>query len=198
MLDLAPEIQPLAEPPPGPANSHPAQTRCVLLAAGGEHPPERLMKLLDQPSTQMVSVAHPLLAAAELALLERTRHETLSSAEQIEDDRTVLIVANRESWKDLSPLFRMVRLQMPTVSIWVCTDSVAIEVHSGREENPPQESEPTDPPPQSPPPPRSKPTRNPTKSPLEGSDNGDPADVSDEELRRLLELFDGDTEEHGE
>jgi hypothetical protein len=162
------------------------------------------MKLLDQPSTQMVSVAHPLLAAAELALLERTRHEALSTADEIEDDRTVLVVANRESWKDLSPLFRMVRLQMPTVSIWVCTDSVAIEVHSGREELAPEGGEPAALPVPKPKPkpkpkqkPRLKPT-NPTKSSLEGSDNGDPADVSDEELRRLLELFDSDEEEHGE
>ena len=156
------------------------------------------MKLLDQPSTQMVSVAHPLLAAAELALLERTRHEALSTAEEIEDDRTVLVVANRESWKDLSPLFRMVRLQMPTVSIWVCTDSVAIEVHSGREELAPEGGEPAAlPVPKPKPKPRLKPT-NPMKSSLEGSDNGDPADVSDKELRRLLELFDSDEEEHGE
>ena len=107
-----------------------ARTHCVLLAAGGEQPPERLLVLLDQPNTHTVSVAHPLLAAAELAALERERRITESNSNR-QDDQIVLVVVNRESWRDLSALFKSVRIHMPAVSIWVCTDRVAIEVYAG-------------------------------------------------------------------
>lgn len=107
-----------------------AQTHCVLLAAGGEQPPERLLVLLDQPNTLTVSVAHPLLAAAELAALERERR--INEANDLRSgDQNVLVVVNRESWRDLSALFKSVRIHMPAVSIWVCTDRVAIEVYAG-------------------------------------------------------------------
>ena len=148
------------------------------------------MTLLDQPSTQTVTVAHPLLAAAELARLERERQASLSngSDEDEDEDRIVLVVVNRESWRDLSPLFRMVRLQMPRVSIWVCTERVAIEVYAGNEYYSPTEGEEVAPVPPAPTPPK------PSKSRLDGSEEGDPADVSDEELRLLLELFDAQDE----
>ena len=107
-----------------------ARTHCVLLAAGGEQPPERLRVLLDQPNTHTVSVAHPLLAAAELAALERERRITETKDDQPSDEN-VLVVVNRESWRDLSALFKSVRIHMPAVSIWVCTDRVAIEVYAG-------------------------------------------------------------------
>ena len=187
----------MAETPQESAGSHPARTHCVLLAAGGEHPPERLMTLLDEPSTQTVTVAHPLLAAAELARLERERQASLSSRSDEDEDRIVLVVVNRESWRDLSPLFRMVRLQMPRVSIWVCTERVAIEVYAGNEYYSQQEDA------EIAPVPTATTPAQPTKSRLDGSEQGDPADVSDEELRLLLELFDAhdeadDDSEHGE
>ena len=107
-----------------------ARTHCVLLAAGGEQPPERLRVLLDQPNTHTVSVAHPLLAAAELAALERERR-IIETRDDRPGDANVLVVVNRESWRDLSALFKSVRIHMPAVSIWVCTDRVAIEVYAG-------------------------------------------------------------------
>ena len=146
------------------------------------------MTLLDQPSTQTVTVAHPLLAAAELARLERERQASLSNGSDEDEDRIVLVVVNRESWRDLSPLFRMVRLQMPRVSIWVCTERVAIEVYAGNEYYSPTEDEEIAPVPTAPTLPK------PSKSRLDGSEEGDPADVSDEELRLLLELFDAQDE----
>lgn len=178
------------------ASGDSARTRCVLLAAGGEQPPERLMRLLDQPSTETVTVAHPLLAAAELALLERARlADALLDSE--EEARTVLVVVNRESWRDLSSLFRMVRLQMPEVSIWVCTERVAIEVYAGNEINEVADEEADGPPARAESvAPAEIPAEARDESSNVGSKKGESTDVSDEELERLLELFDAEADEH--
>jgi len=169
-------------------NSDGASTCCVLLAAGGEQPPERLLKLLDQPSTRTVTVAHPLLAAAELSSFEASL-SLRRQQEPAEKLRTVLVVVNRESWRDLSPLFRTVRILMPAVAIWVCTERVAIEVYAGTDQDanhvqPPVES----------PTPRVEPevSENPPTEPI------DAAKVSEDELRFLLDLYDSEAEDDSE
>lgn len=167
-------------------NSDGTGTRCVLLAAGGEQPPERLMMLLDQPSTRTVTVAHPLLAAAELASLERAR--SAPGEPSTSGERTVLVVVNRESWRDLSPLFRTVRIHMPGVAIWVCTERVAIEVYAGTEPANEHQKEPLD-------------FNHEGKPPLtEMSENPieetkDASQVTEDELRFLLDLYDSEAEE---
>ncbi|MCH2162570.1 MAG: hypothetical protein MK085_11950 [Phycisphaerales bacterium] len=181
------------------------RTRCVLLAAGGEQPPERLLMLLDQPNTHTVSVAHPLLAAAELASLERERRSR-QAWKLDSDERVVLVVVNRETWGDLSPLIRTVQIQMPNVSIWVCTERVAIEVFAGNEAlpiDPPVEipNEPgdqeamDDPTPGDDPVPGDDPT--PGDDPVAGdTDTGPPpTDVTEDEIRFLLELYDADSDD---
>ena len=175
----------MAENPLESANNGGASTCCVLLAVGGEQPPERLLKLLDQPSTRTVTVAHPLLAAAELASFEASL-SLRRQQEPAENVRTVLVVVNRESWRDLSPLFRTVRIHMPAVAIWVCTERVAIEVYAGNEpgingiETPPE-----DPPAQSEP----EASENPSETEI------DTAKVSEDELRFLLDLYDSEAED---
>ena len=175
----------MAENPLESANSNGASTRCVLLAAGGEQPPERLMKLLDQPSTQMVTVAHPLLAAAELASFEAS----LSTRSEDSPDRTVLVVVNRESWRDLSPLFRTVRIHMPAVAIWVCTERVAIEVYAGSEPRfDSLEMDTADPPVNT----TTAMSENTPAAPI------DPTKVSEDELRFLLDLYDSEAQDSPE
>ena len=160
---------------------HNARTHCVLLAAGGEQPPQRLLVLLDQPHTHTVSVAHPLLAAAELAALERERRITETNGRH-SSNQIVLVVVNRESWRDLSALFKSVRIHMPAISIWVCTDRVAIEVYagSGRPTEPNQQSE-----------------RIEQSAVVDEVDDGlgDSTVVGEEELRFLLKLYESDSSE---
>jgi hypothetical protein len=159
-----------------------ARTRCVLLAAGGEQPPDRLLVLLDQPDTHTVSVAHPLLAAAELAALERERRiaETQGLGTK---DQNVLVVVNRESWRDLSALFKSVRIHMPAVSIWVCTDRVAIEVYAGTgKANEPEDLSPR----------IDQPTVEENDFIDDGTNSGE---VGEEELRFLLKLYEADSSE---
>ena len=171
------------------ANSDGESTRCVLLAAGGEQPPERLMMLLDQPSTRTVTVAHPLLAAAELASFERERsvHE---QPRPTSGERTVLVVVNRESWRDLSPLFRTVRIHMPEVAIWVCTERVAIEVYAGSEpviehsEGDLQAAQ------------EAPPTAGMSENPEQETE--EVSKVSEDELRFLLDLYDSEAHEEPE
>jgi hypothetical protein len=103
------------------------------------------------------------------------------------DERTVLVVVNRDVWRDLSPLFQTIRHILPSVGIWVCTERVAIEVYAGQHDQP--ETSPSvaingdvSPPPD--------------VFTEEASSDGthEPAKlttISDEEMRDLLDLFEG-------
>jgi hypothetical protein len=105
--------------------------RCVMLISPGEHPPQQLLNLLKQPASTVDRAEHPLLAVARLSTLERGRKMRAEWSPEA-DERTVLVVVNRDLWRDLSPLFQTIRQIMPSVSIWVCTERVAIEVYAGQ------------------------------------------------------------------
>ena len=165
-----------------------ARTRCVLLAAGGEQPPERLLMLLDQPNTHTVTVAHPLLAAAELASLERERRSR-KAWKMNSDERVVLVVVNRENWGDLSPLVRTVQIQMPNVSIWMCTEGAAMEIYSGSDPSNDDEDMGTQAP-STEDPDQDQPA---SDEPLPEESAG--TDVTEDEIRFLLELYDADSNE---
>lgn len=107
--------------------------KCVMLIAPDEHPPQQLLDLLRQPSASSFERAeHPLLAVAQLATFERARRMRAEWTPGLEE-RTVLVVVNRDAWRDLAPLFQTIREVMPGVGIWVCTERVAIEVHAGQQ-----------------------------------------------------------------
>ncbi len=161
--------------------------RCVMLISPGEHPPQQLLNLLKQPASTVDRAEHPLLAVARLSTLERGR-EMRAEWSPDSDERTVLVVVNRDVWRDLSPLFQTIRQIMPKVSIWVCTERVAIEVYAGQHESasetttesldPSEASEPDEATAQS--------------TPLEAPE---PTTLSDEEMRDLLDLFDGNDDD---
>jgi hypothetical protein len=110
-----------------------SSVKCVMLIAPDEHPPQQLLDLLRQPSASSFKRAeHPLLAVAQLATLERARRMRAEWTPDL-NERTVLVVVNRDAWRDLAPLFQTVREVMPSVGIWVCTERVAIEVHAGQQ-----------------------------------------------------------------
>ena len=210
VLDLASGVVTLAEHGFNSADGDDVQTHCVLLSAGGEDPPQKLSKLLDQPNTRTVNTAHPLLAAAELTSLNREIRARKAWKESGSEERLILVVAKREDWSDLSALFNMVRMFMPDVSIWVCTGHYAMEIYSGsNSENPPinpdddndiderdhDEDEPGDDSPDDSP--GDSPV-NPDQSPpdLPPSTAEDPttssSEMTEEEIRLILELYDSD------
>jgi hypothetical protein len=121
-----------------PLESENLRTRCVMLVTPGETPPQPLVDLLRDQSQSpegVVRAEHPLLAVARLAVLERDRRireEHLGDElPRIEREKSVLVVVNRESWGDLSPLFTTICELMPAVGIWVCTERIAIEIYAG-------------------------------------------------------------------
>ena len=187
VLDLRTGVVTLSEHRANSTGGKDARTRCVVLAAGGEQPPERLLMLLDQPNTHTVSVAHPLLAAAELASLEGERRSR-KAWNMGSDERVVLVVVNRENWGDLSPLVRTVQIQMPNISIWMCTEGAAMEIYSGTESTDELDGHPPAPAPESVP--EDAP---PANSPPPGEPSG--VDVTEDEIRFLLELYDADSNE---
>ena len=160
--------------------------RCVVLISPGEHPPQQLLNLLKQPASTVDRAEHPLLALARLSTLERSRRMRAEWSPDA-DERTVLVVVNRDVWRDLSPLFQTIRHILPSVGIWVCTERVAIEVYAGQHDQP--ETSPSvvingD---VSPPPDAFTEEASPAAT-------GEPAKlttISDEEMRDLLDLFEG-------
>lgn len=194
VLDLASGVVTLAEHAFNSADGDDVQTHCVLLSAGGEDPPQKLSKLLDQPNTRTVNTAHPLLAAAELTSLNREIRARKAWKETGSEERLILVVAKREDWSDLSALFNMVRMYMPDVSIWVCTGHYAMEIYSGsnpdnqgdHDDDQPDEDSPGDSPVE---PDHSPPDLSPsaTEEPTSSS-----SEMTEEEIRLILELYDSD------
>ncbi len=129
-----------------PMDSENLRTRCVILVSPGETPPQPLIDLLrnrSHPPGGLIRAEHPLLALARLAGLERDRRiraETLEGEwPPVAPEKSILVVVNRDAWRDLNPLFGTIRELMPAVGIWVCTERIAIEIYAGdagREEGP--------------------------------------------------------------
>ena len=167
--------------------------RCVMLISTGEHPPQQLLNLLKQPASTVDRAEHPLLALAKLSTLERSRRMRAEWSPDAEE-RTVLVVVNRDVWRDLSPLFQTIRHILPSVGIWVCTERVAIEVYAGQ-----NDQDDTDDTASSvatkgdvtPPPDVFAEEANPdgTREPVKMTT------LSDEEMRDLLDLFEGPDED---
>jgi len=170
--------------------------RCVVLISPGEHPPQQLLNLLKQPASTVDRAEHPLLALARLSTLERSRRMRAEWSPDA-DERTVLVVVNRDVWRDLSPLFQTIRHILPSVGIWVCTERVAIEVYAGQ--NGQDDQDDTDDTASSvatkgdvtPPPDVFAEEANPdgTREPVKMTT------LSDEEMRDLLDLFEGPDED---
>lgn len=175
-----------------------SSVKCVMLIAPDEHPPQQLLDLLRQPSASSFKRAeHPLLAVAQLATLERARRMRAEWTPDL-NERTVLVVVNRDAWRDLAPLFQTIREVMPSVGIWVCTERVAIEVHAGQQIDPHESHESHE----------SLDVRERTDNPVDEApippfESLSPADeepaereertsLTDAEMRDLLDLFGGD------
>jgi hypothetical protein len=114
------------------------RTRCVILVAPGETPPQPLLDLLRDRTPQadsLIRAEHPLLAVARLARLERERRIRSENLDgewpPPRPEKSILVVVNRDHWRDLSPLFGTIRALLPAVGIWLCTERIAIEVYAG-------------------------------------------------------------------
>jgi hypothetical protein len=175
--------------------------KCVMLIAPDEHPPQQLLDLLRQPSASSFERAeHPLLAVARLATLERARRMRAEWTPDLEE-RSVLVVVNRDAWRDLAPLFQTIREVMPSVGIWVCTERVAIEVHAGQQFDAEEAhdihdaDQPLDTPDDAAPP-LADPSALPPDSILpardESEDREERTSLTEAEMRDLLDLFGGD------
>ena len=107
--------------------------RYVVLVAPGEQLPPPLMELLtdrtdDSVNRNVFQANHPLVAISLLARLERERR--LRRKWELHE-QTVLVVANRDSWVDLSGLFNATRQHMPTVPIWTVIEAHALQIYAG-------------------------------------------------------------------
>ncbi len=105
-----------------------------MLVQRGERPPQPLLDLLREQTSEardILRAEHPLLAVAHLATLERHRAMRQSSLDDAPAEKSILVVVNREAWRDLSPLFGTIKQLMPAVGIWVCTERIAIEIYAG-------------------------------------------------------------------
>lgn len=121
-----------------PMESENLRTRCVILVSPGEAPPQPLVDLLRDQTTHpgsLIRAEHPLVAVARLAGLERDRR---IREENLEGEwpphgreKSILVVVNRDAWRDLAPLFATIKTLMPSVGIWVCTERIAIEIYAG-------------------------------------------------------------------
>ena len=165
-----------------------------MLVQRGERPPQPLLDLLREQTSdtrEILRAEHPLLAVAHLATLERHRAMRQSSLDDAPSEKSILVVVNREAWRDLSPLFGTIKQLMPAVGIWVCTERIAIEIYAGdgatdqidRTETIPESSElgvVEDP-------------LGPVDGPANGAAADEPQDadasVTEEELRDLLDQF---------
>ena len=173
--------------------------RYVVLVAPGEQLPSPLMELLsdrsdDSNSTNVFHANHPMVA---IALLSRLEHERRLQEKWELAEQTVLVVVNRDSWKDLSGLFDATRQLMPAVAIWVCAERIAIQIYAGENSDVDghQAREPGDDPNPEP--------ENRDAHPEAGSqdeESGEPerTTLSSEELQDLLDAFDVFEEDHSE
>ena len=131
----------MPSPTPNPIESGNTRSSCVILVSPGETPPQPLINLLREQSPHrddLTRVEHPLLAMARLAVLERDRQ---LRREHLGDEwppqvheKTILVVVNRDAWRDLSPLFTTIKTLLPAVGIWLCFERIAIEIHAGDED----------------------------------------------------------------
>ncbi len=195
VLDLRPGDLEVSDSIENSIDDDASTVKCVMLIAPDEHPPQQLLDLLRQPSASSFERAeHPLLAVARLATLERARRTRAEWSPDLQE-RSVLVVVNRDAWRDLAPLFQTIREVMPSVGIWVCTERVAIEVHAGQQIDPHESHESLD---------VRERTDNPVdEAPIPPFESLSPADeepaereertsLTDAEMRDLLDLFGGD------
>jgi len=117
---------PLPAPKPVDALRH--HTRAVVLTSADGDVSPLLLDAIRDSGIPCELIGHPLIAMAELVRLESS-----APAEADANERTALVVADRDRLEDLSALFRAVRLRIPQVSIWVVAgDDIAIEVQRAR------------------------------------------------------------------
>jgi hypothetical protein len=187
VLDLKPGDSEVTDASARPIDDDASLVRCVMLISADEHPPQQLLNLLKQPASTVDRAEHPLLAVARLSTLERGRKMRAEWTPDT-DERTVLVVVNRDVWRDLSPLFQTIRQIMPSVGIWVCTERVAIEVYAGQPETSPESTvkdvvsvAPHD--------------FDEAISPAEPRESPKLTTLSDEEMRDLLDLFENADDE---
>lgn len=186
VLDSVPSEINVTADPSNPMDENAVTKRCVILVAPNEHPPQPLVNLLGdqaEPAHEIIRAEHPLIALARLASLERGRRMR-SEWSPGEPEQTILVVVNRESWRDLSPLFESVRQLMPAVGIWVCTERIAIEIYAGESSN--QSTMPEDVSPDATPEPAAPPVNQPLQAP---ETEDDPTSLTEDELRDLLDLY---------
>lgn len=178
-----------------------------MLLADGDRPPQPLLQLLGEsaspPTDDFVRADHPMVALARLATLERARLARQKAREgewpPPSPEKSILVVVNREAWRDLVPLFATIRESMPAAGIWVCTERIAIEIYAG-ESGEACLASPADSsahPPASMPDIDSSPPPNDPIDPIDpdGADEReelvlDPTELTESELRDLLELWD--------
>ena len=140
MLDSSPSEINVTADTSNPMDENAVTRRCVILVAPNEPLPQALVdRLGDQGSTpqEILQATHPLTAAALLASLERGRRMR-SEWSPGEAEQTILAVANRNSWPDLSGLFESTRRLMPAVGIWVNDDGLLLEIEEGSSSTDPE------------------------------------------------------------
>lgn len=101
-------------------------SRCVILSRGDDISPGFLASL-KQRGVESVIIGRPLLAFAELLVMERERGPS-SGWGLPERNRTLFIVADRERWEQLDQLLGAIRSHLPRVAVWVAAADLLLDV----------------------------------------------------------------------
>ncbi len=113
--------------------------RCVLLSCGDDAPPE-FLALMQRIGIEVSIIGHEVAAFSQLALFERERERAMSLG-LLKRPRTALIIAERDRWNDLEPLLKAVRRHLPSVSVWIATADLWLEVTTLPDRQAPEHSE---------------------------------------------------------
>jgi hypothetical protein len=101
-------------------------SRCVILSRGDDISPGFLASL-KQRGVETVIIGRPLLAFAELLVMERERGPSAGWGLP-ERNRTLFIVADRERWEHLDQLLSAIRSHLPRVAVWIAAADFLLDV----------------------------------------------------------------------
>ncbi len=113
----------LGDSPPPPLRD---ASRCVILSRGDDISPGFLASL-TQRGVETVIIGRPIVAFAELLVMERERGPS-SGWGLPERNRTLFIVADRERWEQLDQLLTAIRTHLPRVAVWVAAADLLMDV----------------------------------------------------------------------
>ena len=110
-------------------------TRFVLLRPRGAACPSGLADALRERWHQVTQVYDPLNALAELCLLDRAEQPRRDWGLEARD-KIALIFFEQDAWESLNKLLEIVKARLPAISVWNCTNGLALEISKAQVQPP--------------------------------------------------------------